>query len=78
MTTHVTGPETVLLGMEMGGDEGKYIQRNPVDIDERVPPFTDVCQRGRSIPIELRNIAKGEAVEEVSLSLLETLRASSQ
>ena len=78
MTTHVTGPETVFLGTEMGGDEGKDIQRNPVDIDEGVPPFMDVCQRGRSIPVELRNIVKGEAIEEVSLSLLKTLRASSQ
>ena len=27
MTTHVTGTETLLLGMEMGGDEGKVRTR---------------------------------------------------
>jgi len=70
MTTHMSGTETVLLGTEMGGDEGKNIQRNAIDAGEGVPPFTDVCQCGRSIPVELRNTVEGKAVEEVSASLL--------
>jgi len=66
MTAYVTGPETVLLGEEVGGDEGKDVQRDTVDINEGVPPLADICQRGRSIPVELGDVVKGEATEEVS------------
>jgi len=45
MTAYMTGVETVRLGIEVGGDEGKDIQRNAVDVNERVPPFADACQR---------------------------------
>ena len=31
MTADMVGSETVHLGMEVGGDEGKDIQRNAVD-----------------------------------------------
>ena len=55
MTTHMTGTESVLLGTQMGGDERKNIQRNAIGVGEGVPPFTDVCQRGRSILVELRH-----------------------
>ena len=41
-TTHTTGTETVLLGTEVGGDEGKDIQWNAIDVSEGVPPFTDI------------------------------------
>ena len=76
MTAYVTGVETVRLGIEVGGDEGKDVQRNAVDMNERVPPLADVCQRGGSIPVELGDVVKGEAAEEVSgLSLLETSQA---
>jgi hypothetical protein len=44
---------------------GKDIQRNAVDADEGVPPLADICQRSRNIPVELRNVVKGEAVEEI-------------
>ena len=76
ITAHITGIETIRLGMKVGGDERKDIQRNAVDADEGVPPLADVCQRGRSIPVELGDVVKGEAAEEVSgLSLLETSQA---
>ena len=74
MTTHITGTETVFLGMEMGGNEAKDIQGNAVDVNEGVPPFTDVCQRGRNILVELRNVVEGETVEEVSASPRERVR----
>ena len=44
MATHRSGMETVLLGWEVGGDEGKDIRRNAVDKSEGVPPFTNGCQ----------------------------------
>ena len=76
MTAYVTGAETVRrLRMKVGGDEGKDIQRDAVDTNERVPPLADVRQCGRNIPVELGDIVKGEAVKEVGVSLLETSQA---
>jgi len=76
MTAYVTGIETVRrLEMEVGGDEGKDVQRNAVDADEGVPPLADVCQRDRDIPVELGDFVKGEAVREVCVSLLKTSQA---
>ena len=69
MTAYITGVETERLDTEVGGDKGKDVHRNAVDVNEGVPPLADVCQRSRNIPIELRNVVKGEAVEEVSVSL---------
>jgi hypothetical protein len=68
MTTYKTGAETVLLGREMGGDEGKDIQRDAVYMNEGVPPLADSRQRGRGILVELRNLIDGETTEEVSVS----------
>ena len=45
MTAYLTGFEKVLLGREVGGDEGKDVQRNAVDVGEGVLPFADACQR---------------------------------
>ena len=70
MAAYMAGVETVRLGMEVGGDEGKDVQRDAVDTNERVPPLTDVRQRGRDIPVELGDVVKGETVEEVGVSLL--------
>lgn len=42
MTAHTTSIEMVLLGLEIGGDEGKDIQRDTVNGNEGVPPFADV------------------------------------
>ena len=70
MTAHMTGAKTVHLGVEMGRDEGKDIERNAVDGSQRVPPPADIRQRGRNISLELRNSIKGEAAREVSVSLL--------
>ena len=39
MTAHRSGMETVLLGGEVGGDEGKDLGRNAVDSSEGVPPL---------------------------------------
>ena len=69
MTAYITGIETVRLVMEVGGDKGKDVRRNAVDVNEGVPPLADVCQRSRNIPIKLRNVVKGEAIEEVSVLL---------
>ena len=41
MTAHETGAETILVGSEVGGNEGKDIQRDAVDWNERVLPFAD-------------------------------------
>jgi len=66
MTAHMTGAETVRLGIEVGGDEGKDVQRDAVDVNEGIPPLADVCQRGRNIPVEFRDVVRGpgEAVEK--------------
>ena len=53
----------------MGGDEGKDLQRNAVYVDEGIPPLADGRQRGRGIPVELTNLIKGEAIEQVSVPL---------
>jgi len=74
MTAYTTGAESVPLRIEMGGNEGKDIQRYAVDGDEGVTPLADSCQRGRSIPVESGNAVGGEAVEEVSVSFLRTSR----
>jgi hypothetical protein len=44
MTTYKTGAETVLLGREMGGDEGKDIGWDAVYANKGVPPFADSHQ----------------------------------
>lgn len=46
MATYVAGTEAVPLGGEMGGDEGKDVQREAVYGGKRVPPFTNICQCG--------------------------------
>ena len=46
MAAHERGTETVLLGREVGGDEGKDIQRDAVDVNEGVLPLADGRQRG--------------------------------
>ena len=43
MATHRSGMETVLLGGEVGRDEGKDIRRDAVDGDERVLPLANGC-----------------------------------
>ena len=69
MAAYVTGTETVCLGIEVGGDEGKDVQRDAVDTNKRVPPLANVRQSGRNIPVELGDIVKGEAVKEVGVSI---------
>ena len=69
MTTNETEAETVVLGREMGGDEGKDIQRDAVDGNEGVPPLADGDQRGRDVLVELRKGIKGEAIDQVSALL---------
>ena len=81
MTTYKTGVETVLLGGEMGGDEGKDIQRDAIYANEGVPPLADSCQCGRSILVESGNLFKGggRAIVEVNTSFPgRTSRASPQ
>ena len=62
-TAHEGGLKTVLLGREMGGDEGKDLHRDAVYGNEGIPPLADGRQRGRGIPVELRNPVEGEAIE---------------
>ena len=73
MTAYESGPETVFLGREMGGDLRKDLRRNAIDVDERVPPFADIRQRGRGIPVELKNLIGGKAMEQVSVLLSPTM-----
>ena len=61
MTAHESGAETVLLRREMGGDEGKDIQRESVDGSEGVPRFTDGCEYTRDIPLEFRKLFQSKA-----------------
>jgi len=68
MTAYMTGAETVCLGMEMGGDEGKDIQRNAVDGSEGILPLADIRQCGRNTTVELRNSIEGETIGEGSVS----------
>jgi len=58
----------------MDGDEGKNIQRDTVYGNKRVPPLADTRQRSQSIPVELRNLIKCVAIEEVSELFLGTPR----
>ena len=67
MSAHESSTESIALGREMGGDEGKDIHWDAVDGCERVPPFADGCQCGRSVPVELGNGIQGEAAEEVKI-----------
>ena len=39
MAAHETGAKTILVRSEVGGNEGKEIQRDAVDWNERVLPF---------------------------------------
>jgi hypothetical protein len=68
MSAHETGAKTILLGREMGRDEGKDIQRDSVYVNERVPPLANSRQCGRGILVELGNTIESEAMEEVSVS----------
>ena len=72
MTAHKAGTEAVLLRRKIGGDEGKDIQWDAVYRNEKVLPFTNARQRGRNIPVDLRNVVKSEAAEEVSVSSFKT------
>ena len=63
---NLTCVENVLLGIEMGGDKGKDVQRDTVDAKERILQFTDGYECGRNVPFELRNFVRGDAAEVVS------------
>jgi len=76
MAAYESDAETVFLGVEMGGDEGKDIQWDAVYSDEGVPPFADSRQRGRGILVKLRNLIEGEAAKEINTESL--LRNSPQ
>ena len=55
-TAHESGPEPVRLEREVGGDQGKSLQRDAIYGNEGVPPLADGRQRGRDIPVELRDL----------------------
>jgi len=59
MAAYVTGSETIRLGMKVGGDEGKHVQRNAVDVNEGIPPLANACQHGRNILAELGDVVRG-------------------
>ena len=65
-----SGAESVPLGREVGGDKGKNVEWDAVDGSKRVLPFAYGYQRGRGVPVELRNGIQCEAAEEVSSSFL--------
>ena len=66
MTAYESGLETILQ-KEMGGDQGKDVQRDTVYGNEGVPPLPDSRQRSRDILVELRNLIEGETIEQVSV-----------
>ena len=68
MTTDEGGAKAVVLRGEVGWDERKDVQRNTVNADEGVLPFSDGCKRGRDVPVELRNRVQGEAANRISQS----------
>ena len=72
MTAYMAGAETVRLGVEMGGDEGKDVHRNAIDENEGIPPLADIRQYGRNFSVELRKSFEGEPIEEVSVRSLNT------
>ena len=73
-TAYESDPEPVRLGREMGGNQGKNLQRDAVYGNEGVPPLADGRQNGRDIPVKLRNLVEREAIERVSvLSFCKTL-----
>jgi len=59
MAAYVTGVETIRLGIKVGGDEGKDVQRYAVDMNERIPPLANACQHGRNILAELGDVVRG-------------------
>ena len=63
MTAYESGPEPVRLGREMGGDQGKNLQRDAIYGNEGIPPLADGRQRDRDIPVKLRNLVEREAIE---------------
>jgi len=69
MTADMAGTETVRLGMKIGGDEGKDVQRDAVDVNEGVLPLADICQRGRDILVESGDFIKSGAVNEIGVLL---------
>ena len=64
VTTNGTCVNEVRPEGEVGRDNGKNFLREAVDGDERVPPLADVCQRDRSVLIELRDHIEGEPVSK--------------
>ena len=67
MAAYEGGSEPVRLGGEMGGDEGKNLQRDAIYGNEGIPPLADGRQRDRYIPVKLRNLVEREAIERVSM-----------
>ena len=41
MTAHRSGIETVLLGREVGGDQGEDVHRDAIDASEGILPLAD-------------------------------------
>ena len=66
MAAYEAGAETVSLKSEVGGNEGKDIQREAIDRGERVLPLVDGCQRRRDVMIKLRDLITGNAAKDVS------------
>ena len=62
MVAYKSGAEAVLLGREIGGDEGKDIRREAAYGNQRVYPFTDGRQCSRSTSVEFGNVIKGETI----------------
>ena len=67
MAAGKSGTESVLLGREMGGDQGKDIQRDAIYWSKGVDPLADSHQSSRGIPVELKNVIQGEPSREVSI-----------
>ena len=64
-----TCTEAVLLGREVGGDEGKDVQRDAIDANKRVLPLADSGKWNRQILVKLRNRVRAQTKEVSVLPL---------
>ena len=67
VATHKTCPETVLLLIEVGRNEGEDIHRDAVYGNERILPFANRGQHSQGIVIKLIDFVKAEAAQNLSM-----------
>ena len=78
MKANEASVEAVALVKEIGRDEGKDVLWEAVDGNKRVSPLTNSHQDGGNILVQLRNLVKAIAMEEVRKSISKALLWSPQ